>query len=129
MRMQRSPIPIVTNVDELPSGACCVLPPSLGFTTLEAEDYAVGFKALCHPVRLQIVELLSRYGGQACVCDVEGQFDLSQPTISHHLRILREAGLVNAEQRGLWVYYYTDPAKLASLAALLGRMAQVSVAE
>ena len=106
-----------------------MLPPSLGLTTVEADAFAAGFKALCHPVRLQIVELLSRYGGQACVCDVESQFELSQPTISHHLRILREAGLVNAEQRGLWVYYYTEPQKLAQLAALLGHMAQVGVTE
>jgi ArsR family transcriptional regulator len=77
------------------------------------------FKALGHPVRLQIVELLSRFAGQACVCDVEDQFDLSQPTISHHLKILREAGLVVAEQRGLWVYYHLRPAALESLRLLL----------
>jgi ArsR family transcriptional regulator len=129
MRTQHNQTPLELDALELPAGACCALPPSLGFTVLEAETYAAAFKAICHPVRLQIVELLSRYAGQACVCDIEGQFDLSQPTISHHLRILREAGLVNAEQRGLWVYYYTDPAKLAQLAALLGRMAQVSIAE
>lgn len=62
-------------------------------------------KALSHPVRLKIMHILSRSGGQVCVCDIESQFDLSQPTISHHLRLLREAGLVETEQRGPWVHY------------------------
>ena len=77
------------------------------------------FKALGHPVRLQIVELLSRFAGQACVCDVEGQFELSQPTISHHLKILREAGLIDAEHRGLWAFYYLRPAAVDKLRTLL----------
>ena len=74
--------------------SCCGLPPSLRLSPTEADELAGMFKALGHPVRLQIVDLLSRFEGQVCVCDVEGQFDLSQPTISHHLKILREAGLV-----------------------------------
>jgi ArsR family transcriptional regulator len=102
--------------------ACCSLPPSLRLASAEAEQLAAMFKALGHPVRLQMVELLSRYGGQVCVCDVENQFDLSQPTISHHLKILREAGLVAAEQRGLWVYYFVQPAALAQLRGVLGSL-------
>ena len=78
------------------------------------------FKALGHPVRLQIVDLLSRYAGQACVCDIESQFALSQPTISHHLKILREAGLVAAEHRGLWAFYFLRPAAMDKLRSLLG---------
>jgi len=98
---------------------CCGLPPSLRLSADEADELAGMFKALGHPVRLQIVDLLSRFAGQVCVCDVESQFDLSQPTISHHLKVLRGAGLVAAEQRGLWVYYYLQPAALAKLHSLL----------
>jgi ArsR family transcriptional regulator, arsenate/arsenite/antimonite-responsive transcriptional repressor len=99
--------------------SCCGLPPSLRLLPAEADELAGMFKALGHPVRLQIVDLLSRFEGQVCVCDVESQFALSQPTISHHLKILREAGLVQAEQRGLWVYYYLRPAAVNKLGALL----------
>ena len=102
--------------------SCCGLPPSLRLTADEAEDLAAMFKALGHPVRLQMVDLLSRYAGQVCVCDVESQFNLSQPTISHHLKVLREAGLVAAEQRGLWVYYYLQSAAVAKLRSLLAGM-------
>lgn len=101
------------------NGACCALPPSLRLSSTEADELAGMFKALGHPVRLQIVDLLSRFAGQVCVCDLESQFELSQPTISHHLKILREAGLVAAEQRGLWVYYYLRPAAVTRLGALL----------
>jgi ArsR family transcriptional regulator, arsenate/arsenite/antimonite-responsive transcriptional repressor len=101
------------------SDICCVLPPSLRLSSAEAEELSAMFKALGHPVRLQIVDLLSRFAGQVCVCDVENQFELSQPTISHHLKILREAGLVAAEQRGLWVFYYLRPAAVDKLRSLL----------
>ena len=101
------------------TNTCCNLAPSLLLSPAEADELAGMFKALGHPVRLQIVELLSRFEGQVCVCDFESQFDLSQPTISHHLKILREAGLIQAEQRGLWVYYYLRPAAVTRLGALL----------
>jgi ArsR family transcriptional regulator len=90
----------------------------------EANELSAMFKALGNPVRLQIVELLSRYAGQVCVCDVEGQFELSQPTISHHLKILREAGLVASEQRGLWVYYFLRPQAVDKLRGLLGGLVE-----
>ena len=102
---------------------CCSLPPSLRLPSAEADQLAAMFKALGHPVRLQIVELLGRYGGQVCVCDVESQFDLSQPTISHHLRILREAGLVAAEQRGQWAFYHVRPAALERLRGVVDSLA------
>ena len=75
-------------------------------------------KALGHPVRLQIVDLLNRYGGRVCVCDIEGQFDLTQPTISHHLKVLREAGLVGFEPRGLWAYYFLRPGAIQEITTL-----------
>lgn len=104
-------------------GRCCDLPPSLRWSPQEAQRLAEMFKALGHPVRLQIVDLLARFDRQVCVCDVEAQFDLTQPTISHHLRILREAGLVDCEKRGLWVYYYAKPDALAQVGALAAQMA------
>jgi ArsR family transcriptional regulator len=118
----------VVVMENLAAG-CCGLGPSLRLPAGEAEALAGMFKALGHPVRLQIVELLSRYAGQACVCDVEGQFALSQPTISHHLKILREAGLVAAEQRGQWAYYYLRPEAVGRLRGLLGELESEGVGE
>lgn len=78
------------------------------------------FKALSDPVRLRLLSLIASHeGGEACVCDLIGPFDVSQPTISHHLKVLREAGLVGSERRGTWVYYWVLPAALAQLSSLL----------
>lgn len=73
--------------------------------TAQAETIASTFKAISHPVRIRILELLSRQSSPMCVCHIEARFTLSQPTISHHLRLLREAGLVDSERRGTWIYY------------------------
>ncbi|MFJ8035828.1 ArsR/SmtB family transcription factor [Streptomyces sp. NPDC096032] len=78
------------------------------------------FKALSDPIRLRLLSLIASHaGGEACVCDLIGPFDVSQPTISHHLKVLREAGLVGSERRGTWVYYWVLPEALAKLSALL----------
>ncbi len=74
-----------------------------------AKDYAGLFKALGDDTRMEIVGLLASAGGELCVCEIEPRFALSQPTISHHLRLLREAGVVTSERRGSWVYYALDP--------------------
>ena len=84
-----------------------------------AEHLAGLSKALGHPVRVQIVEMLGRYEGEVCVCDIERHFDLTQPTISHHLRVLRKAGIIDGEQRGLWVYYRVRTGALDPLRDLL----------
>lgn len=79
------------------------------------------FKALGDPVRLRLLSIVaSQPGGEACVCDLTAAFDLSQPTISHHLKVLRETGLLECERRGTWVFYWVVPAALAQLAAVLG---------
>ena len=70
-----------------------------------AETIALAFKAISHPIRISILDLLSRQPTPMCVCHIESRFTLSQPTISHHLRLLRKAGLVNSERRGTWIYY------------------------
>ncbi|MFD3493867.1 ArsR/SmtB family transcription factor [Streptomyces sp. NPDC058690] len=86
----------------------------------DAVDLARMFKALSDPVRLRLLSLIASHeGGEACVCDLTGPFDVSQPTISHHLKVLREAGLVGSERRGTWVYYWVLPAALAQLSSLL----------
>jgi ArsR family transcriptional regulator len=85
----------------------------------EAEALAAKLKALAHPVRLQMVEMLSRLGGEVCVCDIGAQFDLAQPTISHHLKVLRQAKLIDCEPRGVWLYYYTCPEAMVQLRMLM----------
>jgi ArsR family transcriptional regulator, arsenate/arsenite/antimonite-responsive transcriptional repressor len=85
----------------------------------EAERIALVAKALGDPIRLQLVDVLRRHAGKACVCELVPLFDLSQPTVSHHLKVLREAGLVGSERRGLWAYYYVNPDALEELASWL----------
>lgn len=86
-----------------------------------AGDLARMFKALGDPVRLRLLSLVASHeGGEACVCDISDTFDLSQPTISHHLKVLREAGLLDCERRGTWVYYWVVPAALQQLSSVLG---------
>lgn len=78
-------------------------------------------KALADPVRLRLLSLVASHAdGEACVCELNDAFDLSQPTISHHLKVLHEAGLLRREKRGVWAYYAVDHEVLAGLAALLG---------
>ena len=76
-------------------------------------------KALGDPVRLQLVDVLRKHAGEVCVCELVPLFDISQPTLSHHLGKLRAAGLVDSERRGLWAYYYVKPEALEDLAAWL----------
>lgn len=78
------------------------------------------FKALGDPVRLRLLSLIaSNAGGEACVCDISATFDLSQPTISHHLKVLRSAGILDCERRGSWVYYRAVPEALHQLSLIL----------
>jgi ArsR family transcriptional regulator len=77
-------------------------------------------KALGDPIRLQLVDVLRKHAGKVCVHELIPLFDVSQPTISHHLKKLREAGIVDSERQGLWAYYYVRPGALDELAAWLG---------
>ena len=86
----------------------------------QAVELAKVFKALGDPVRLRLASLIASHeGGEACVCDLTDAFDLSGPTISHHLKVLREAGLITGERRGTWVYYRVQPDALRRLSAVL----------
>jgi ArsR family transcriptional regulator len=85
-----------------------------------AAGLAQVFKALGDPVRLRLLSLIGAHqGGEVCVCDLTTAFNLAQPTISHHLKVLREAGIITSERRGTWVYYRLVPAALERMAALL----------
>ena len=86
----------------------------------QAERIAALAKALGDPIRLQLVDVLRKHAGRVCVCELVPLFDVSQPTLSHHLKRLREAGVVDSERRGLWAYYYVVPEALEELAAWLG---------
>ena len=81
----------------------------------EAQRMAAIAKALGDPVRLQLVDVLRKHAGRVCVCELVPLFDLSQPTVSHHLKVLRDAGIVGSERHGLWAYYYVAPDALAEL--------------
>src|ERR1700752_1362520 len=85
----------------------------------EAARMATIAKALGDPVRLQLVDVLRKHAGKVCVCELVPLFDLSQPTVSHHLKVLRDAGLVDSERRGLWAYYYVLPDAFKELSAWL----------
>jgi len=89
-----------------------------------AERIAPLLKALADPVRLRLLSLVASHeSGEACVCDLNDAFELSQPTISHHLKVLHEAGLLEREKRGVWVYYRASTSALAGLASLIGSTA------
>jgi len=93
----------------------------------EAAGAARVLRALADPVRLRLVSLIgARAGGEACVCDLGAAFDLTQPTISHHLKVLREAGIIDSQRRGTWVYYRLVPGTLEHVGALLSTTSQLA---
>ncbi|WP_327010718.1 metalloregulator ArsR/SmtB family transcription factor [Dactylosporangium sp. NBC_01737] len=111
---------VLTLTDLNADTPCC---PPIAQRRIPAETAAVlapAFKALGDPVRLQLMSMIaSAPDGEMCVCDLTPAFELSGPTISHHLKTLREAGLVDSDRRGTWVYYRARPGIMRQLAALL----------
>ena len=98
-------------------------------TAATSAEMAAKFKALSDPVRLQLLSsVASRPGGQACVCDISAGVEVSQPTVSHHLKVLREAGLLTSQRRGSWVHYAVVPEALATLSGLLSAGADSAAA-
>ncbi|MDQ6751203.1 MAG: metalloregulator ArsR/SmtB family transcription factor [Actinomycetota bacterium] len=81
----------------------------------QAEQMAIIAKALGDPIRLQLVDVLRKHAGKVCVCELVPLFEVSQPTLSHHLKVLRQAGVVDSERQGLWAYYYVVPNALKEL--------------
>jgi len=103
------------------AAACCPPLSAQPLSPAQAEQVAPLLKALADPVRLRLMSLVACHsGGEACVCDLTEAFDLSQPTISHHLKVLHEAGLLDRDKRGVWVYYRARTEALASLGTLIG---------
>jgi ArsR family transcriptional regulator len=116
----------VTNQELLPllpgpeGDACC---PPLACAPLSpagADELASLFKAVADPVRLRLLSLIACHpGGESCVCDLTPEFDMTAPSVSYHLKILREAGLISSERRGTWVYYRVRPEVMARMSAVL----------
>lgn len=103
-----------------PAGEVCCEPVALPeVSKIDAEKLAAVAKALGDPIRLQIVDVLRAHAGEVCVCELVPLFDISQPTLSHHLKKLRDVGLVGSEKRGLWSYYYVHPDALEGLSEWL----------
>ncbi|MBT1092535.1 ArsR/SmtB family transcription factor [Streptomyces chartreusis] len=102
-------------------GDCCAGVSEAPLDEERAAELAKVFKALGDPVRLRLLSMIASRGegGEVCVCELTPAFDLSQPTISHHLKLLRQAGLIDCERRGTWVYYWVLPPALDRLAAFL----------
>jgi ArsR family transcriptional regulator, arsenate/arsenite/antimonite-responsive transcriptional repressor len=108
-------------LDLVDSAACCPPLSARPLSEEQAERIAPLLKALAEPARLRLMSLVASHaGGEACVCDLNEAFDLSQPTISHHLKVLHDAGLLDREKRGVWVYYRARTEALASIGALIG---------
>jgi ArsR family transcriptional regulator len=104
-----------------PAGERCCEPVAYPEVDRErATRLAAIAKALGDPVRLQLVDVLRKHAGKVCVCELVPLFGVSQPTVSHHLKVLREAGIVGAERRGLWAYYFVIPGALEELLSWLG---------
>ncbi|MBA3944629.1 MAG: helix-turn-helix transcriptional regulator [Herpetosiphonaceae bacterium] len=92
---------------------CCGDEPLTDLTATTAQELSDDFLIFGHPIRLQILHMLGRNAGQVCVCDLEAALPVKQPTVSHHLRLLREAGLIDCERQGLWAYYFINRTAVA----------------
>jgi ArsR family transcriptional regulator, arsenate/arsenite/antimonite-responsive transcriptional repressor len=114
-------LPLLTPTETV---ACCSPLLAEPISDDEAVLIAPLLKALADPVRLRLLSLVASHADQeACVCDLNDAFDLSQPTISHHLKVLHEVGLLDRSKRGVWVYYRVRAEALSALGALLGGVA------
>ena len=99
---------------------CCSTPVREPLSPVEAVELSVALKAIADPVRLRLLSLIQAHDdGEACVCDLTAPFGLSQPTISHHLKVLHDAGLVSRRRVGTWAYYRAVPERLTALAAVI----------
>jgi ArsR family transcriptional regulator, arsenate/arsenite/antimonite-responsive transcriptional repressor len=118
--MRKRTLPLVeTSPDD--AAACCPTDVSVPLDEADAAELARGFSALADPARLRLLSLIAAQpGGEVCACALVEPLGRSQPTVSHHLRVLYEAGLVDRERRGSWVWYWAVPSRLDALTAALG---------
>jgi ArsR family transcriptional regulator, arsenate/arsenite/antimonite-responsive transcriptional repressor len=122
-------VPKQLAVTDITTGVCCAPMVDEPLAATDAVDLAKGFKALGDPVRLRLLSLIAaKVGDEVCVCDLTEAFEVTGPTISHHLRVLREVGLIDCERRGTWVYYWVIPGRLSALSRLLDASALGSAA-
>lgn len=104
-----------------PMAGCCEPVGSERFDESDAAELATGFQALADPVRLHLLSMIAAAGAAGmCVCDLVGPSGRSQPTVSHHLKILRQAGLITSEKRGTWAWYAVEPERIEALRTALG---------
>lgn len=115
----------LTPKEKRPAGQACCAPVVLPeVDRAQAERLAVVGKALGDPVRITLVDVLRRHAGKVCVCELVPLFDLSQATVSHHLKVLRDAGLVDSERQGIWAYYYVLPDVLEEFSGWIARVGE-----
>ena len=98
-----------------PGAHCCGDGEQQQLSSETARQFTNDLVILAHPIRIQILTMLARSDGQVCVCDLEAALPVKQPTVSHHLKLLRDAGLIDCERRGLWAYYFVNRLALAAL--------------
>lgn len=116
--METSTVSETIDIQERTVGTRCCAPGSEPrLSSEDAEQLTSDLQILANPVRLQILNILARQEGQVCVCDIEDAVPVKQPTVSHHLRLLREAGLIAVERKGLWAYYFLNHDVLKALRA------------
>jgi ArsR family transcriptional regulator len=108
---------MTVDLTERKRGSRCCADTEQQLSPADAQQITEDLQILAHPVRLQILAILARSAGQVCVCDLEAAVPVKQPTVSHHLRLLREAGLIDCERHGLWAYYFVRREALAALRA------------
>lgn len=108
-------LPLAPKQKRSPGEPCCPPAARPEVPRAEAEALARVAKALGDPIRLQLVDVLRRHAGKVCVCELTPLFEVGQPTVSHHLKVLREAGIVDSERQGLWAYYYVRPEAMEDL--------------
>ena len=106
-----------------PDGCCTTPNPPAAMSNAERERLTAAFKALADPTRLDVFRLIAAQEEPICACDVVERFDVSQPTISHHVKVLRDAGLIVASRRGVWAYYAVDPHGLETVQSAIAGFA------
>ena len=117
-------LPVVEPVADVAATPCCEPLAPVG-----ADELAPLFKALADPMRLRLLSLIACHdGGESCVCDLLEAFDVTAPSVSYHLKILREAGLISSQRRGTWVYYRVNPQVMARMSAVLAPPVAATVA-
>jgi len=108
-------IPTLEQTTQPQALACCAPIAPMRLDHEAVQQFTNDLTILAHPIRVQILDLLARSTGDVCVCDLEAALPVKQPTVSHHLKLLREAGLIDCERRGLWAYYFVRREAVAAL--------------